>query len=660
MTPTLRSGDLQDVCIADVLDACCHEGQTASVRVSLVRATGIDVTGAVFFEAGEVMDARFDGWEGVEALRRILGLRDGRFQVEVGLRSARRTIHEPWHTLSAHSVPAAAAKTAPALLHAVERVATPPPLPATGSAPRLVPPAAAVASERPTTAPHATPPAPRPTPAPRASPLPTGAAAAARKSDSAAFPMNAPLTSGPRPVQATGPRTAPFTGPHASPATASRSAPPTAPFSSVRRDKHRNHALRIAMLVLLAVAAGGGLAVGARQLLNRPRAPEPAPVAAPAPTTAAPAIVGVSDTEVTLGMAAPLAGASKELGRQMKTGVDVAFAQANADGGVNGRKVKLVALDDGYEPTRTREVMRELAEQRGVFGFVGNVGTPTAAVAVPYALERKMLFFGPFTGASLLRKEPPDRYVFNYRASYVEETAAIVRYLVEVRRIKPEQIAVFAQDDSYGEAGFQGVAKGLRQYRRASGSILRVTYKRNTADVVDAVERILEKRGVAAVVMVATYRPAARFIERVREQRPGMIFTNVSFVGSQALAEELVQLGPRYAQGVIVSQVVPLPTGQSTVGMRYRDALARFAPGEKPDFVSLEGYVSGNLLLEGLRRAGRNLTTEELVNALESIRGLDVGLGVPISFGLSEHQGSHKVWGTVLDAAGNFQPLELD
>ena len=317
-------------------------------------------------------------------------------------------------------------------------------------------------------------------------------------------------------------------------------------------------------------------------------------------------LAGVTDTEVTLGMAAPFSGASKELGRQMKIGVELAFEQANAAGGVNGRKVKLQAMDDGYEPTRTHEVVRELAEQRGVFGFVGNVGTPTAVVAVPYALERKMLFFGPFTGASILRKDPPDRYVFNYRASYVEETAAMVRYLIEIRRIRPDRIAVFAQDDSFGEAGFQGVAKGLRQYKRAANAILRVSYKRNTADVSEAVDRILlDKKSVDAVVMVATYRPAAHFIEKVRDQRPGMIFSNVSFVGSQALAEELVQLGPRYPQGVIVTQVVPLPTGQSTVGIRYREALARCAPGERPDFVSLEGYVTGNLLIEGLSARGR-------------------------------------------------------
>jgi len=359
-------------------------------------------------------------------------------------------------------------------------------------------------------------------------------------------------------------------------------------------------------------------------------------------------------------MAAPFTGASKELGRQMKVGLEVAFASANADGGVNGRQLRLVALDDGYEPSRTAEVMRELSDKRGVFGFVGNVGTPTAAVALPYALSRQMLFFTPFTGASLLRKDPPDRTVFNYRASYLEETATIVRYLVEVRRIRPDQIAVFAQNDSYGDAGYQGVVRTLRQFRR-DGTTLKVTYERNTTDVASAGARILERKDrIKAVVMVATYRAAARFIEQVRSQRPQMLFTNVSFVGSQALAEELMQLGPRFAEGIIVTQVVPLPTSRSTAMLRYQEALALYAPGEKPDFVSLEGYVDGNLLVEGLRRAGRALTTDSLVKALEDVRGLDLGLGTSLSFGPMEHQASHKVWGTVLDRTGNYQMLDLD
>jgi ABC-type branched-subunit amino acid transport system substrate-binding protein len=372
-------------------------------------------------------------------------------------------------------------------------------------------------------------------------------------------------------------------------------------------------------------------------------------------------VQGVTDTEVTFGMAAPFTGPAKELGRQMKVGLDVAFGLANDAGGVAGRRVKLLALDDGYEPTRTKEVMKDLAEQRKVFGFVGNVGTPTAMVALPYALERKMLFFGAFTGASLLRKEPPDRYVFNYRASYIEETSATVKYLVEVRRIRPEHIAVFTQDDGYGDAGFQGVARAMRQYRRDPATLLRVSYKRNTAEVVDAVRAVLERRDkVKAVIMVATYRAAARFIEKVKEENSRIIFTNVSFVGSSALAEELVQLGPRYPQGVIVTQVVPLPTSRSTAVLRYQEALAKYSPGEKPEFVSLEGYVAGNVLLEALRRTGKALDTESLVNTLENIRGLDLGLGAPINFSLSEHQGSHKVWGTVLDAAGNFQSLDLE
>ena len=149
----------------------------------------------------------------------------------------------------------------------------------------------------------------------------------------------------------------------------------------------------------------------------------------------------------------------------MKLGIEAAFNAANANGGVYGRQLRLVAADDGYEPARTAATMKQLYERDQVFGLVGNVGTPTAVVALPYALDRKMLFFGAFTGAGLLRNDPPDRYVFNYRASYAEETAAVVNYLVKVRRLLPEQIAVFAQQDAYGDAGFAGVEKAIRSLR---------------------------------------------------------------------------------------------------------------------------------------------------------------------------------------------------
>jgi ABC-type branched-subunit amino acid transport system substrate-binding protein len=376
----------------------------------------------------------------------------------------------------------------------------------------------------------------------------------------------------------------------------------------------------------------------------------------------APTIRGLTDTEIRLGISAPFTGSAKELGNQMKLGIDTAFNVINESGGIHSRQLRLVAADDGYEPTRTAETMPELYTKQQVFGFIGNVGTPTAVVALPFALERRALFFGAFTGAGLLRRDPPDRYVFNYRASYAEETDAVVRYLVKMRGLRPEQIAVFAQQDAYGDSGFAGVAKAMRALRGGNeGAILRLDYKRNTVDVDDAVARLrAHKPPIKAVVMVPTYRAAAKFIERTRDIYPSMIYTNVSFVGSTALADELMLLGPRYANGVIVTQVVPAVDSYASAILKYKTGLAKYFPGVLPDYVSLEGYVAGSLLLEGLKRAGRQLDTEKLVEALETVRDFDMGLGTPISFGPTEHQGSHKVWGTQLNEYGRYQAIDLE
>ena len=376
---------------------------------------------------------------------------------------------------------------------------------------------------------------------------------------------------------------------------------------------------------------------------------------------AGPARAQVADAEVVVGMCGPFSGVAKELGTQLKIGLDVAFAQANEAGGVGGRRVRLVALDDAYDPARTATCMKELVEKRRVFAMVGSVGTATAAVAVPYANEKGILFFGALTGAAALRNDPPDRFVFNYRASYAEETAAIVRYLVDVKRIDPMRIAVFAQDDAFGEAGFAGVAKAMRRYKRDPSKLLRVSYKRGTADVDEAVKAVKKVAGqVKAVVMVATYKPAARFIEKLKDAGLDAIFTNISFVGSNELAEELVQLGPRYADGVIVTQVVPAPTSNASAILKYREQLKKHAAGEKPDFISLEGWLVGRLFLEGLQRAGKALTTDSAIEALEGIRGLDLGIGVPLGFSPSEHQASHRIWGTAMDARGAFTVIELE
>jgi branched-chain amino acid transport system substrate-binding protein len=431
--------------------------------------------------------------------------------------------------------------------------------------------------------------------------------------------------------------------------------------------------LRVAAVVALLAASG---LAGAGYYLRHPlTAAQPA---ATKPVESLPAERGVSEHEIKLGMSAVFSGPSRDLGQNMKLGVETAFQVANEAGGLHGRTLTLTALDDGYEATRAEATMKDLLEDRQVFALVGNVGTPTAVVAAPFAARHKAIFFGAFTGASVLRQDPPERYVFNYRASYKEETAKSIKYLLEIGKLAPENIAVFAQDDSFGDAGYEGVTKAMRAYERAGTDTLRVGYKRNTADVDAAVaalvkyneesesapkgEHRVQKHPLKAVVMVATYRAAAKFIQKLRAvpSLANTLFFNVSFVGSESLADELASMSPSLCSNVYVTQVVPLYDSGATGVRRYREALSKYQPQATPGFVSLEGFIVGSIFVEGLRRAGPQLTTERLVDALEQIDGLDLGFGSKISYSLSEHQGSHKVWGTQLDQNCKYKVVDLE
>jgi ABC-type branched-subunit amino acid transport system substrate-binding protein len=394
----------------------------------------------------------------------------------------------------------------------------------------------------------------------------------------------------------------------------------------------------------------------------------------PAPRTE-PAVVvrGVTDDAITLGMSAAFSGPSRELGNHMKLGLDTAFAEINEHGGVAGRALRLVALDDGYDGKRALANVQQLIDDRKVFAIIGNVGTPTAKEALPYALAHKVPFLGAFTGSGLLRRDPPDRYVFNYRASYEDETAKMIGYLVDVKKLPDHSIVVFAQNDSYGDAGYEGATKMLRKKGR-SDEVLRVGYDRNTIAVDDAVNKVVDysnavvrmgngdtvrKHPVKAIVMVGTYKACARFIQKIRDHKLDPVFLNVSFVGSNALADELKEMGPGYGNGVIVTQVVPHFDSGATGIIHYRDALKKYHSDQQPDFISLEGYIVGQLFAEGLRRAGRELDTEKLIDALEQLRDFDPGTGGSLSFSVSQHQASHKVWGTVLDD-GAFRSLDME
>jgi ABC-type branched-subunit amino acid transport system substrate-binding protein len=268
-----------------------------------------------------------------------------------------------------------------------------------------------------------------------------------------------------------------------------------------------------------------------------------------------------------------------------------------------------------------------------------------------------MILFSAFSGGAILRDDPPDRYVFNYRPSAAQETAALVNYLLRVRGFRAEQIAVVAEDHGDGAAAFIGVANVLRKQGRLPQQIVRISEERLHGA---GLQELLAHTEIRAIVLAVPYPSAVTAIRHLRQARDDLVLASVSLAGSDALAKELSALGPRFVDGLIVSQVVPLPTSPLSAVVKYRQALRKYYPHERPGFGSLEGYINASLLVEGLRNAGNNLTTETLVNALERLDQIDLGLGAPLHYSAAEHQASHRIWGTVLNGAGHFQPIELE
>lgn len=345
--------------------------------------------------------------------------------------------------------------------------------------------------------------------------------------------------------------------------------------------------------------------------------------------------------EILIGMSTALSGPVEALGNGMKAGVEAYFNKVNSEGGVNGSSLKLIALDDAYEPDRCAPNMRTLIDEQNVLAVIGNVGTPTAIVAVPIANEKKTLLFGAFTGAGVLRKSPPDRYVINYRASYAEETADMIAGFLSAG-IKPEEIAFFTQNDGYGDAGYSGGIKALKDHGYADAEKLpHGRYTRNTVNIEDGLATIAsENPNPKAIIMVGAYKPCAAFIKAAKEFFPEAVFANVSFVGSLALARELGPTG----EGVIVTQVVPHFESSFPGVVEYNKAMG----SQPPDFVSLEGYLAAKIFVEGLKKAGATPSRESVVDGIESLNSLDIGIGVPVSFDKSKHQACDKIWPTII------------
>ncbi len=372
----------------------------------------------------------------------------------------------------------------------------------------------------------------------------------------------------------------------------------------------------------------------------------PAPVAAQGEAAPPP---------IRLGMTAALSGPAQSLGTGMKIGIESYFDRVNWDGGVHGRKLELIVMDDGYVPEAAMRNMHALIDEEKVLAVLGNVGTPTAKVTVPIATNKKTLLFGAFTGAGLLRPTPPNRYVVNYRASYLQETAAMVRGLLG-QGILPYQIAIFTQNDAYGDAGYTGVMRGLEAAGYRQGHQLpHGRYERNTLNVEQGLLKILEAPiKPRAIIMIGAYAACAKFIRIARRALPETIYLNVSFVGSMALKNAL---GPD-GEGVIVTQVVPHFESDVSLTREYHRDFKDYAPEADPGFVSLEGYIVARIFIEGLRRAGPDVDRESIIDALLGIKNLDIGLGTPIRYTKEVYQGSQRVWPTVI-RNGRFESLDF-
>lgn len=351
---------------------------------------------------------------------------------------------------------------------------------------------------------------------------------------------------------------------------------------------------------------------------------------------------GVTDKEIVIGQFAVISGPAAQLGLRMQLGMQTYFKAINAQGGVNGRTIRLVTRDDGYEPEKAVAAVKALINEDKVFALAGSVGTPTGLAALPILTEEQVPLVGMFTGAQALR-EPFNRQVFHVRASYFDETESIIQHLTT---LGVKKIAVFYQNDAYGKAGLEGVTRALDKRKLKPVAIS--TVERNTVDVAKALAEIL-KAEPEAVVQVGAYKACAAFIKQARAKGYGGQFFNVSFVGSTALAEELGDAG----QGVVISQVVPFPfAGKSAVVREYQQRMIE--AGQKDfDFSSLEGYITARVLTEGLRRAGKNLTRDGLISALESMRDVNLG-GFTVNYSAKDHQGSNFTDLTIIGRGGRF------
>ncbi|MBU0806422.1 MAG: ABC transporter substrate-binding protein [Gammaproteobacteria bacterium] len=343
---------------------------------------------------------------------------------------------------------------------------------------------------------------------------------------------------------------------------------------------------------------------------------------------------GLSPDEVRVGMVNAQSGPAAALGQSMRNGVQAYFQRINAAGGVHGRRISLLSLDDGYEPSRTAVHTQSLLKTRQVFALLGYVGTPTSRTAVPIAQRAQVPYLFPFSGAEFLRT-PVKPGVFNIRASYIEETEQLVERITE--DLKLSKIAILMQDDSFGESVKSGLNGAL--LKRNLKIYAQARIQRNSLEVAEAI-KTLQRTQPEAVFFVGTYKQLAAAIKQAKALNFKTRFISVSFIGS----ERLIAVAGRDADGVYISQVVPSPNDASCALVQaYKEDMQ----GTDVDHASLEGYIGARVFIEALRKAGAEPTREAFIDALEHL-DMDLG-GFTVAFSRNRHQGSDAVYLTRIE-----------
>ena len=351
---------------------------------------------------------------------------------------------------------------------------------------------------------------------------------------------------------------------------------------------------------------------------------------------------GITPTTILIGQSAAFSGPAAQLGIQMRDGAKLWIDQVNAQGGVNGRRIELKSRDDKYESKLAAENTTKLIDEDRVFALFAYVGTPTSQASLPIFTEAKVPFVAPFTGAELLRT-PFNRYIFNVRASYFDETERIVDHLA---RSGVKRFAIMYQNDSYGQAGLEGVKRALAKRNMTLAAL--GTVERNTTNVADAVKTIHAAQP-EATIMISAYSSTAEFVRQMRKAGSVSQFFTVSFVGSTALAETLGAEG----RGVMISQVVPFPWSPLVPIVKEFLDMAKRSGKVDVNFSSLEGFIAAKVLVEGLRRTGKDPTREKFISAMEGISNLEIG-GFLVKFSPETHNGSQYVDLSMIGREGKF------